>query len=164
MEIRDNCFGAVRVFKIDGLSELKSLKIGNYSFTESILSFDCNVVKSFQILNCEKLKSIKIGRYSFCDFGGEFELRNLPSLRFLKIGKKNKESCNFYQSSFILRSNRVVEVLPNRSALHKIGITRHDEFLLFTDYDHGKWNHRTGIIPRLTFAAVYKSQYQSTSG
>ena len=154
----------MRVFKIDGLSELNSLKIGNYSFTESIMSFNSDEVKSFQILNCEKLKSIKIGRYSFCDFGGEFELRNLPSLRFLKIGKKNEESRNFYLSSFILRSNRVGEVLPYRFALHKIGIARHDEFLFFSDYDHGKWNHRTGIIPRLTFATVYKSQYQSTSG
>lgn len=145
----------MRVFKIDGLSELKSLKIGNFSFTKSILSFGCDEAESFRILNCEKLKSIKIGRYSFGDFAGEFELRNLPSLQLLKIGKKNKESCNFYKSSFILRSNRVVKVLPNRSALYKIGITRHNEFLLFSDYDNGKWNHRTDIILRLTFATVY---------
>ena len=71
IEIGDDCFGSVKTFKIDGLNRLKTIKIGNNSFTQKKNGFG-SASKSFHILNCESLESIQIGEYSFIYFGGEF--------------------------------------------------------------------------------------------
>ena len=97
IEIGDDCFGSVQTFQIDGLNRLKIIKIGNNSFTHvkgsdwdnnnnNVNSRANDKSKSFHILNCESLKSIQIGEYSFSDFGGEFELKNLPQLQSIHIG------------------------------------------------------------------------------
>ena len=95
----------MNTFKIDGLNKLNTLKIGNYSFTRiknEFYSSSYNIYYSFHILNCEELKSIDIGIWSFSDFGGEFELKNLPQLQSINIGDYDS-SYNFYSSSFIIR-------------------------------------------------------------
>ena len=91
IEIGDDCFGSVQTFKIDGLNRLKTIKIGSNSFTQVKENIwdrknPSNQSKSFHILNCESLESIQIGEYSFSDFGGEFELKNLPQLQSIQIG------------------------------------------------------------------------------
>ena len=97
---------------IDGLNELKWLKIGMNSFTKKKNSYGNNSSRLFSILNCIELESIEIGRYSFSDYGGEFELRNLPKLSTIKIGsiesdisESNNEgwSANFCYSSFVIK-------------------------------------------------------------
>ena len=100
----------MQTFKIDGLNKLNTLKIGNYSFTryKNDIWPNEDESKSFHILNCEELKSIDIGRYSFSEFGGEFELKNLPQLQSINIGTIGDydsfdSSNNFYYSSFIIR-------------------------------------------------------------
>ena len=103
IKIGDECFESVQTFKIDGLNQLKSLKIGRNSFTEKKNSNGNNKSKSFHILNCESLESIEIGEYSFSDFGGQFELKNLPSLQSIQIGTIRSDSYNFYHSSFVIR-------------------------------------------------------------
>ena len=114
IEIGNDCFAFVQTFKMDGLNQLKSLKIGINSFTqlkeaEWDEDFDAaykkadNQSKSFHILNCESLKSIEIGENSFSDFGGEFELKNLPALQSIQIGTIGIDSYNFYDSSFVIR-------------------------------------------------------------
>ena len=75
IEIGNDCFGLVKTFEIEGLNRLKTIKIGNYSFTQHKHSDGKDLSKSFHILNCESLESIQIGEYSFSDFGGEFELK-----------------------------------------------------------------------------------------
>ena len=108
--IGDVCFCSVNIFKIDGLNELKLLKIGIRSFTH-LKSDDSgwygdNVEKgnqSFHILNCIELESIEIGRFSFDDYGGLFELNNLPKLLTIKIGVIDSWSWNFFESSFIVK-------------------------------------------------------------
>ena len=102
IEIGDGCFGSVKTFQIDGLNRLKTIKIGNNSFTQKKNSWDYDESKSFHILNCESLKSIRIGEYSFRDFGGEFELNNLPQLQSIQIGTIESDSNNFYWSSFVI--------------------------------------------------------------
>ena len=97
-------------FKIDGLNKLNTLKIGNYSFTQYKNDIWPNEdeSKSFHILNCEELKSIDIGRQSFYEFGGEFELKNLPQLQSINIGTiGNYGIFNFYYSSFIIRGIQI---------------------------------------------------------
>ena len=116
IEIGNDCFGSVQRFEVEGLNRLKSLKIGNNSFTQFKLSdfkndwdgsyTNCrNESKSFHILNCKSLKVIEIGCYSFADFGGEFELRNLDNLESIKIGEIGRGSSNFCYSSFIFQGN-----------------------------------------------------------
>ena len=103
IEIGNNCFGSVQTFQIEELNRLKSLKIGNNSFTQHRNGSGDDKSKSFHILNCESLESIEIGEYSFSDFGGDFELKNLPQLQSIQIGSIGRGSNNFYGSSFVIR-------------------------------------------------------------
>ena len=110
IEIGDDCFENVNMFNIDGLNELNELKIGINSFTHLKKGkWDANKAnnsnRSFHILNCNELESIEIGSYSFSDYGGEFELKNLPKLSTIKIGQIGIDSSNFYSSSFVIKGS-----------------------------------------------------------
>ena len=130
IEIDNDCFGSVQTFTIDGLSHLKTIKIGNNSFTQKKNYYGNNVSKSFHILNCESLVSIRIGEYSFSDFGGEFELKNLPQLRSIQIGaigwrsdsRYGIGSSNFRNSSFVVRRIELilksVMIRSSKSTIH----------------------------------------------
>ena len=121
LEIRDDCFENVDTFNIDGLNELKSLKIGIDSFTllksNDRWDGDCanNPSRSFSILNCIELESIEIGLFSFSDYGGGFELNNLPKLSTVKIGD-GSYSYNFYYSSFEIQGMINMILSMNRSS------------------------------------------------
>ena len=120
IEIGDECFENVDLFNIDGLNELKSLKIGKNSFTlVKKGNWDSSEAKnhnrSFGILNCDELESIEIGIYSFCDYAGGFELKNLPKLSTIKIGEIGPVSQNFYWSSFEMKG-RICGIVMNRSS------------------------------------------------
>ena len=112
IEIGDNCFENVDIFKIDGLDHLKSLKIGMNSFTRT----GNNPYRSFHISNCIELKSIEIGQYSFVDYAGGFELKNLPKLSTIKIGEIGYYSYNFRYSSFVIKGILDMILLMNRSS------------------------------------------------
>ena len=114
IQIEDDCYEKVKMFKIDGLSRLKSLTIGSNSFTQKKNSWGNDKSKSFHILNCESLKSIEIGEYSFSDFAGQFELKNLPSLQSIQIGSLNSTSCNFYSSSLEIESIKILWQYNNK--------------------------------------------------
>ena len=95
--IGDNCFGKVRVFDLDGLSELESVVIGQKSFTTNP-NEPWNNKRSdgdYRILNCPKLKSIQIGDTSFTDYHS-FELSSLPTLYSIDIGG----NCFYWAPSF----------------------------------------------------------------
>ena len=111
IEIGNECFGSVQTFKIDGLNRLKTIKIGNSSFTQEKYRWGDDESKSFHILNCESLKSIEIGECSFSDYAGEFELKNLPQLQSIQIGTIGSGSYNFSCSSFVIRS---IELILNK--------------------------------------------------
>ena len=115
----------VKTFKIDGLNQLKMIKIGNYSFTQEKNGYGYNGSKSFHILNCESLESIQIGEYSFSDFGGEFELKNLPQLQSIQIGSIGSDSYNFFWSSFVIRGiELILNIVMNRSSKSTIHCDR----------------------------------------
>ena len=103
IEIGDECFDSVQTFQIDGLNQLKTIKIGNNSFTHKKNGYGNDESKSFHILNCESLQSIQIGEWSFSDFAGDFELKNLPQLQSIQIGTIGSYSYNFYSSSFVIQ-------------------------------------------------------------
>ena len=92
--IGDRCFGKVRVFELDGLSELESVVIGQKSFR---ISDKERSDGSYRIVNCPILKSIQIGYASFWDYHS-FEQSNLPSLQSIDIGNR----CFFLAPSFSL--------------------------------------------------------------
>ena len=92
--IGDNCFGKVREFDLDGLSELESVVIGYHSFRINLFERNDG---SCRIVNCPKLKSIQIGYESFRDYHS-FELNNLPSLQSIDMGN----SCFWFAPSFSL--------------------------------------------------------------
>ena len=80
--IGDECFGNVRLFEMDGLSELEIIVIGEKSFR--IIGSERSD-GTCRIVNCPILKSIQIGDKSFRDYHS-FELNNLPSLHSIEIG------------------------------------------------------------------------------
>ena len=113
LEIGDDCFSRVNTFKIQGINNLRTLKIGKNSFTIqkscswSIILSDEDLErgdpsKSFHIVNCDSLESIEIGQYSFSDYRGDFELAGLPSLQTITVGSTTSVSYNFYGSSFVI--------------------------------------------------------------
>ena len=114
--IGNDCFCSVNLFNIDGLNHLKSIKIGNNSFTKKKNSNGDDDSRSFSILNCDILISIEIGHHSFSDYGGGFELRNLPKLSTIKIGEIGSKSCNFYYSSFEIKGLIDMILVMNRSS------------------------------------------------
>ena len=125
IEIGNDCFGSVKTFNIDGLNRLKTIKIGYNSFAQTKNWYGNDESKSFHILNCESLKSIQIGQCSFSDFGGKFELKNLPQLQSIQIGIIGSNSNNFYYSSFEIRGIElilnIVMIRSSKSTIHFIG-------------------------------------------
>ena len=125
IEIGNECFESVKTFEIDGLNRLKTIKIGNNSFTHAMYHYGNDESKSFHILNCESLESIEIGEYSFSDFAGEFELKNLPQLQSIQIGTIGSGSYNFYYSSFVIAGIElilnIIMIRSSKSTIHFIG-------------------------------------------
>lgn len=112
LEIGDNCFADVNMFRLEGLGNLEKVKIRKNSFT-NIKSSDVwdsesaqKLNRSFHIVKCEKLKRITIGEFSFCDYSGAFELSDLQSLESLEIGTLKVNSFNFCFASFSVKSAR----------------------------------------------------------
>ena len=93
--IGDYSFVKVRVFELDGLSELESVVIGDKSFRIRDKERSDGL---YRIVNCPKLKSIRIVYEAFEDYHS-FELNNLPSLQSIDIGV----DC-FYWTPFSLTS------------------------------------------------------------
>ena len=104
----------MKTFIIDGLNHLKFINIGSNSFTQiKNIEWDGidkkkadltkNQSKSFHLLNCRSLESVSIAHHSFSDFGGQFELENLPLLHSITIGDTENSSYNFCFCSFEIR-------------------------------------------------------------
>ena len=115
LEIGNDSFESIESFMINDLCKLRSLKIGSNSFTK--LKFSEWIINKLRgitsdatsitsklcfVLNCESLESIDIGEFSFSDFGGDFALCNMISLKSIKIGSMENLSKNFIYSSFII--------------------------------------------------------------
>ena len=135
IEIGNDCFASVKTFKINRLNRLKTIRIGKRSFIHTKNVGGDDKSKSFHILNCESLESIQIGEYeslesiqigeySFSDFGGEFELKNLPQLQSIQIGTIVSGSYNFRYSSFVIRGTElilnIVMIRSSKSTIHYI--------------------------------------------
>lgn len=126
IEIGNKNMKYAKSFIIDGLIQLESLRIGGNSFTMNRNGHGNDISKSFHILNCDKLELIEIGQYSFSDYAGEFELKNLPSLKTIRIGVIGDDSINFYYSDMIIESkydnmNYVMNYRSPETRIDRIG-------------------------------------------
>ena len=88
IEIGNECFRSVQTFQADGLSRLKRLNIGNYSFTPAINDDDdddCYERNDISISNCDHLETIKIGNRCFGIYKSLI-INGLSRLNSLNIG------------------------------------------------------------------------------
>ena len=88
--IGDDCFEKVNEFVIDGLNELKSVKIEKKSF---YLSKDTRKGSKCLIMNCDGLREVEIGYQSFFNYE-VLELKNLPSLHSIQMGCRAFLGCH----------------------------------------------------------------------
>ena len=109
INIGDECFTSCVIFRIDGLNRLKSVKVGNDSFNDVHLRerFGKSFPFSFSITNCLELESVDFGTWSFYSFSEEVVFRNLPSLKYITIGRIGKDSHNF-GGSLTIRGTHVL--------------------------------------------------------
>ena len=103
LRIGDECFMNVNELIVIGLSELKSVVIGNNSFTQKKNDYGNNLSRHFYLKNCPKLKSLKTGVYSFSDYS-VCEIENVDALEVIEIGDLNEVSNSFYYASLELKS------------------------------------------------------------
>ena len=85
--IGDECFMHVDELRLIGLSELKSVEIGMYSFTQHRNSDGDDPNRHFYLKNCPKLKSLKMGRFSFSDYT-VIEVENVDALESIEMGDR----------------------------------------------------------------------------
>ena len=100
------CFENVKEVKLIGLSELRSVVIGKYSFTKfknTWYDIRPDPDRHFYLKNCPKLKSLKMGRFSFADYK-VIEIENVDALEVIEMGDFNYDSCNFKYASLELKS------------------------------------------------------------
>ena len=101
--VGDNSCVNVDQLNLIGLSKLRSVVIGENSFTAHPNSFGNNPNRFFFLRGCASLKELRIGRYSLSDFAS-FEIESNDALEVIAIGDVNEASYNMYSSSLILRS------------------------------------------------------------
>ena len=103
----NNLFQPINEFTIVGLQKLERVSIGSNCFTQQASTTPTQKFanRKFKITDCPKLTYIDIGPYSFSDFSGEFTLRSVDALKYLRIGRDNKPSLNFYRAKFVLQSS-----------------------------------------------------------
>ena len=130
--IGNDCFENVDTFVVNELNTLKSLKIGNRSFSKikSVDDWEYERVKNdcmyrFQISNCNELESVEIGRFSFVTFRDNFVLQSLPKLATIKIGSIESDtsesnnrgwSANFAFASFVVEGMMDIDSVVTRSS------------------------------------------------
>ena len=106
--IGDDCFMNVDQLNLIGLSKLRSVVIGENSFTRKKYSADNDPNRQFYLKNCPSLKELRIGRYSFSDYS-VIEIENVDALEVIEMGDLNEYSFNFHYASLELKSILISE-------------------------------------------------------
>ena len=85
--VGDKSLMYVNEVKLIGLNALKSVVIGENSFTKHKNTWEItsDPNRHFYLKNCPKLKSLKMGRYSFSDYT-VIEIENVDALEVIEIG------------------------------------------------------------------------------
>ena len=101
--IGNECFGCVDEVKLIGLTELKSIVIGENSFTEMKDWYGNDPNRHFYLKSCPSLRSLRIGCYSFSDYS-VCEIEDVDSLEVIEMGDLGFHSYAFPCASLELKS------------------------------------------------------------
>ena len=101
--IGDNCFMNVDQLNLIGLSKLRSVVIGENSFTKKKNGFGKESNRRFYVKNCPSLRELRVGRYSFSDYVSAV-IEGNDALEVIAMGELSSESFNFYSASLELKS------------------------------------------------------------
>ena len=104
-DIQEYNFCNTETFAISGSETLETVKIGDHCFYRENRTDRMNC--TFTIDNCRTLRTIYIGLHSFLSYSGGFELRELPELETLQIGKVGVGSDSFSYCNFVAKSNNL---------------------------------------------------------
>ena len=113
--IGDNCFMNVDQLNLIGLSKLRSVVIGENSFTKKKNGFGKESNRRFYVKNCPSLRELRVGRYSFSDYVSAV-IEGNDGLEVIAMGELSSESFNFYSASLELKSVGWMECVRNRFA------------------------------------------------
>ena len=100
--IGDDCFMNVDQLNLIGLSKLRSVVIGENSFTKKKNGFGKESNRRFYVKNCPSLRELRVGRYSFSDFVSAV-IEGNDALEVIAMGELSSESFNFYSASLELK-------------------------------------------------------------
>ena len=103
LEVGDHCFSFVDEVKLVGLKKLKSVVVGENSFTKWKHSCFCDPNRRFYLKDCPKCKSFVIDCYSFSDYS-VCVIENMDALEGITLGSSMYDCYNFYGASLELRS------------------------------------------------------------
>ena len=109
LKVGNNCFKYMNGMELIGLKKLKSVVIGESSFTKEIpedpyrdewkrIDPSCR----FCVENCPSLTEVKIGCYSFPNYY-ECDIKDCDALEVIQIGDLEKKSRNFFYGSLTLQ-------------------------------------------------------------
>ena len=101
--IGDDCFMNVDQLNLIGLSKLRSVVIGENSFTQHKNDADNDPNRHFYLKNCPSLREMRIGCYSFSDYT-VIDIENVNALETIEIGSLSRDSYNFRYASLELKS------------------------------------------------------------
>ena len=101
--IGDNCFMNVDQLNLIGLSKLRSVVIGENSFTRKKNGFGKESNRRFFVKNCPSLRELRVDRYSFSDYASAV-IEGNDALEVIAMGELSSESFNFYSASLELKS------------------------------------------------------------
>ena len=101
LQVGNNCFQQVEVFKLIRMNHLERIEIGEECFRERLCEKNPN--HHFYLKNCERLRELKMGCWSFSDYS-VCEIENVPSLEVIEMGDLNEETWNFRYASLKLKS------------------------------------------------------------
>ena len=99
--IGEGTFSEAPSFRIRNMDHLRSIRVCEQAFTND--SVDTSPNRSFSVTNCPVLRVIDIAPNCFGDFGGDFELKDLPQLEKLLVGRIGGTSISFVSCSFVVR-------------------------------------------------------------
>ena len=102
IEIGEYNFMNVDHFKVQDMDTLQKLKINKFSFYKN--DRKDRFIRTFAVTNCKNLQSIILEAHSFHYFSNRFELCELPSLEYLKIGDLNIDSACFSYCNIEIQS------------------------------------------------------------
>lgn len=108
IEIGDECGMYVTSVKITGLNSLKSVRIGENSFTteKGDHPYERNAAGTFRLEGCPKVKSLEIGLFSFSSYK-QCLIANVGALESIEMGEwgsNASDGYNFYWASLELKS------------------------------------------------------------